>query len=377
MKRHHDYLKRASLMTAFLLFISSLALAQVLKNYDPEIKLSEKGSLFSGSKFASVSVDLETFPQAEFRIKISRESGLFLNGRLWGTVERDTVLYFGKGQLAPYLPWEKSEISILAYKKGISAGELSVQKGYFTNVQEENSSLESSEIKLLKRDRNRMQDFFFTALLSILFLFALLRAFFPSIFFIFWNWETVLSFEDLWESVGISKIYSAELLFYLFMINLGISLIAVTGIQASEYEVFGWGENLGKELNLLFLLWLTLAVILTVLTFLKFLWLGFNSYIFDLKKIALTHFFYLLKVVGLALTVVLLLLVVAFSNAFFSSPDIFSSVFWIFFGAYAMGILALMIWLSKKIGFKNYHLFSYLCTSELIPFLVIFKLILG
>jgi hypothetical protein len=49
----------------------------------------------------------------------------------------------------------------------------------------------------------------------------------------------------------------------------------------------------------------------------------------------------------------------------------------LFFVLYIFGVLMLFFLMTKKVSFKNYHLFSYLCTAELVPFLVIAKLIIG
>ncbi len=347
---------------------------QVLENYDIEITYEEKEAFFNTYKSANVLVDLKNFPQAQIRIKLPNGAGLFFNGILGEVAKQDTVLYFGSDDLRNKIGGQTEELLVGVFKKGLEQGAFSLQKGYFKEEVPSLKQLEREDL-IRKRDANVMQDFFFTAVLSILILFSLFRTLFPSVFSIFWGLDRILSFEDLWESVGISKIYSAELLFYLFTINSGISLFIVIGMYETGLEVFG--EKLGQSLNFLLLLWLSSSAILTALFFLKFLWLGANTFVFDLKRIALPHFFYLLKVTGLGLLVVLTVLVIINSNGIIFPEGYFTYVSYVFFGFYAFGIISLLFWLSNKVGLKNYHLFSYLCTSELIPFLVIFKLILG
>lgn len=124
-------------------------------------------------------------------------------------------------------------------------------------------------------------------------------------------------------------------------------------------------------------LWLVISLVLALLTFFKFLWLGIHTFIFDLHKVALPHFFYLLKVSGFGLLMVLGLTIVFYSNHLIPEMINMEILYYSFLGVYTLGIIGLSIWMLKKNGFNNYHLFSYLCTSELIPFLVICKLLLG
>ncbi|MDN3687956.1 DUF4271 domain-containing protein [Cyclobacterium jeungdonense] len=350
---------------------ATLGTAQVLLNYDPDIQLQKQGFSLAPNEAAFVWVEPSSFPAATWRIAVPSEAGLFIGEELWMIADRDTLLFFESNVLESSSD-SNGKVKITARKQGIDLGEFSVKKGFFGSPAE---IPRTSDRQLSKREKDEVREFFFIAIVVLLFFIALFRLLFPSIFGIFWNPAGIFAFDDLWESVSFSKIYSAELLFYLIVINLGVGLMTLLGIHLFEIELFGLLFE--KDIRTMIYLWLVISLVLTLLTFFKFLWLGMHTFIFDLHKVALPHFFYLLKVSGFGLLMVLGLTVVFYANHLIPGAIDLEILYYSFLGVYTLGIMGLSIWMYKKNGFNNYHLFSYLCTSELIPFLVICKLLLG
>lgn len=345
--------------------------AQVLLNYDPDIQLQKQGFTLAPNEAAFVWVETSAFREASWRIGIPKDAGLFIGEELWMIANEDTLVFFDSKVMESSAE-ANGKVKITARKKGIDLGEFSVKKGFFASPKEIPRILEG---QLSKRKKDEVKEFFFIAIVVLLFFIALFRLLFPSIFGIFWNPAGIFAFDDLWESVSFSKIYSAELIFYLIIINLGVGLMALLGIHLFEIELFGL--ILEKDIETMVYLWLVISLVLSLLTFFKFLWLGIHTFIFDLQKVALPHFFYLLKVSGFGLLMVLGLTVVFYSNRLIPGTINLEILYYSFLGVYTLGIIGLSIWMFRKNGFNNYHLFSYLCTSELIPFLVICKLLLG
>jgi hypothetical protein len=344
-------------------------MAQVLVNYDPDIQENSVDNWLGQNESVSASVDVNQFPDASWRIRVPESTGLFFNKVLWEYFISDTVLILSNQTMTPFVK-NDGKLEITAFKPGISPVDFSIKKGYFNTIIESSPS----ETALIKRNKDEIKDFFFIALIAVLFFIAIFRGFFPIIFSIFWNPKTVFSFEDIWESVSFSKIYSAELLFYLVLVNMGTSLLVVLVIHGLGIDIYGMGLN--PEVEKLVFAWLIISLLLTTATFIKFIWLGIGAFLFGLKKIAFPHFFYLLKVRGFGLLIVIASLVLIYSNNWFTPAEHYPYMYYTFFIIYSFGIIGLAIWLYKKNGFNNYHLFSYLCTSELIPFLVICKLLL-
>ncbi|SEJ31522.1 protein of unknown function [Cyclobacterium xiamenense] len=369
MKRNYR-LFLGALALFFGIFFAETGRAQVLINYDPEIQEQEGGWL-AGTESMHVWVDTKQFAAASWRIVVPRGAGLFIGDNLWILPEKDTLVFLSNETLLSQAGAE-GKVKLTARKKGIEQDDFSVKKGFFVS---DLSEAVTQAGAISTRQTDRVKDFFFLAVLVLLFFIALFRLLFPTIFGVFWNPAGIFSFEDLWESVGFSKVYSAELLFYLIVVNLGVGLMALFGMHLFGVELTVLAFD--QDVETMVLLWLVISLVATLLTFFKFMWLAINTFIFDLERVALPHFFYLLKVSGFGLLVVLAVTVVLYANELIPDGIYLEALYYSFFGLYTLGIIGLTIWLYKKNGFNNYHLFSYLCTSELIPFLVICKLLLG
>jgi hypothetical protein len=56
--------------------------------------------------------------------------------------------------------------------------------------------------------------------------------------------------------------------------------------------------------------------------------------------------------------------------------SIFSHLMQGFFWVYLFGVLGLFLIMMSRLNFKKYHLFTYLCLAEIVPFLVLAKWIM-
>lgn len=346
---------------------------QVLENYDPNIEIIEKRNFFEKTDQAEVNLDMTKFTRADLKIKLPADAALFFDGELWIVSPRDTVMYIGMADLISHFPDGRDRLKLSVYKKGIKKNEISVTKGVFIDADTiKDAGVEETEIR---RDKDIMKDFFFLAVLLILLLVAILRSVYPSVFTVLLRSGSVFSAEGFWEPSGMTKMYSSELLFFIILVNMAISLILMVYFQVLEIPLLG--TYITSELNYLFLIWLSASILLTMLAFLKVLWIKINTFIFGIRKFEFPHFFFLLRLKGVGLAVVIFLLILLYSNTMMTDQTylIYTVVGFLFF--YLTGILLLLLWMAKKIEFKIYHLFSYLCTSELIPFLAICKLVLG
>src|SRR5690606_3251076 len=117
--------------------------------------------------------------------------------------------------------------------------------------------------------------------------------------------------------------------------------------------------------------------ILLGISILKFLWLRVSALICGINTILFGHFFYMLRVASIPLFSVYIILIVCFFNNIPSLMELLSYLLKGFFALYILGLIMLFFMMVANVPLKNYHLFSYLCTAELVPFLVLSKLIIG
>ncbi|MFD2034159.1 DUF4271 domain-containing protein [Belliella marina] len=352
------------------------SLGQVIENYDSKLAYVNQPGWFQSSEIVQVALDLEKFPKSGFLLEIPSGATVFLGQVLWFHTPIDTALVISIEELRTGFGLEDAptlDFSVL--KKGINTSEVSIKKGYFdlgrtTEVLEDNSIQ-----KIESRETDGFYDFFFLAMILILFLIAIYKVIYPLVLSYIINPQGIFTAEDFSESNSIQKFFSLDIIFYIIIVNLLLALIAMVGVKEVGFESVN--KFVEGGVNELFLYWLFATLVLFGLTVAKFLFIKFMSIIYELGKNEFSHFFYLLRVVS----VLAVLFVIIISFFALNSPDqlgiiVKNSAIFIFW-IYLFGVGLLMFIMMNRVAFNNYHLFAYICTAELVPFLIISKFIMG
>ncbi|AFL83326.1 hypothetical protein Belba_0671 [Belliella baltica DSM 15883] len=360
-----------------LFFIQFQLIGQVVENYDSKLSYDKKAGWFQSSEFVQVSLDLSTFTSASFIANVPAESTVFMDNVLWFYTSNDTTVEISIKDLRSKFGFiEESKINFSVLKKDISTSEVSIKKGFFNKNSffskvSENQPLNQFE----KRKIDRFYDFFFLALICILFFISIYKVIYPLVLGYILNPKSIFTAEDFSESNAIQKFFSLDIIFFIIINNLTVALIAMVGVK--EIGLGGLGDFIKGDVDELFLYWLVITLGLFVLTIVKFLFIKFMTLIYELGKNEFAHFFYLLRVVSILMIFLVIIICVAALN----SQEILGVVLnWsliIFFWSYLLAVVLLMFIMMNRVSFNNYHLFAYICTAELVPFLIIAKVIMG
>lgn len=351
------------------------AQGQVIENYEGKYKAVRQVDRFQFSEMIQVNLDIKNFPKSVFKISVPASSTVFLNQKLWFYADRDTAFRVPSFFLRDNFNTKNAGVlELTVLKKGILKEDVSVYKGYFGR--ETLKIEEKEEVNLTpKRAKTEFYDFYFLALIIVLFFLAVYKMIYPLLFASIITPISVYSAEDFSESNSNQKFFSTDVIFYVLIVNMLLSMLGMVVIQGAG--ISRWMEFVNGNLNQLFLNWLLVTVILFGLTILKFIILRFLSFIFDLGKFEFPHFFYLLRIVS----ILVFLMVTTIGLFALNDPEKIISVIKYgitsFFWLYVLGIFMLFLIMMKRVSFKKYHLFAYICTAELVPFLIITKLILG
>jgi len=120
--------------------------------------------------------------------------------------------------------------------------------------------------------------------------------------------------------------------------------------------------------------WLELSLIVLGLFFLKIMLVYGLSFVFGMREIGGIHFFnwvrLLLGVFGM-LTIVLFLYFISHGHRQGFYVFLLGTMFWVLAGWTILIILKL----HRQMGHSMFHLFSYICATELIPFLITIKVL--
>jgi hypothetical protein len=176
------------------------------------------------------------------------------------------------------------------------------------------------------------------------------------------------------DSQAYSRIASStNILFYVYCsLMLGYFLMIVLHFLPAQYSVAilfqpsnFWQALVG---------WLEISLIVLGIFFLKIVLVYAMSYIFGMREIGGIHFFnwvrLLLGVFGL-LTVVVFLYFAAHGHRENFYSFLLSAMAWTLAGWTILIILKLQ----RQLSHSMFHLFSYICATELIPFLITIKVL--
>ncbi|GAB2477868.1 DUF4271 domain-containing protein [Algoriphagus taiwanensis] len=345
--------------------------AQVLETYEVTQNNSEGGSLLNPKVAYEFALSSSSFPYSNFAIEAAAESTLFLDGRLWMTTERDTLVLISLKQIEKIAGSEDFKLIIFTPK---AKGDwVSVQK--VLNLPQHTEEVDGDEISSAPIPRAsygaEIRDFFFVSLLIILFLVALYRLAYPYLLSALLQPVSVLSAEDFSDSGSLQKFFSFDILSYLFIVSLMVAqLLLMIGVVFRPQQLMA---QVGMEYSSLILIWIGLSFLVFLSIVIKFVGIRLISYFFDLTKVDFAHFFYLLRLIVLGVALI------AAGMAFFvvndfgrmgqMLPYFIKGIFWVYLAA----ILALFLIMMNRLSFKKYHLFTYLCIAELVPFLILSK----
>jgi len=371
----HPLLMRSLFLLFFFLFSSAWATAQVLENYEGEWSSSVEQSLVGSIGQKQVKLAVNAFPNSFFQFEVPANSTVFVDGKLWVLTSNDTTFFVATNSLKQEFGRDSLLVTVVSDKIRLGEFGLTITKVAKNEKEEKELSGEDPFFALEKRTVVQpLKDFMAVSLLSILALAAVYRRAYPYLLGVLLQPLSVIKAEDFSESGGLQKVFSLDILFFLFMVSMMLAQSLLTGIVLFRPDWFGIGENL-TSLSLINY-WVIASFLLLILTILKFSAIKLISYLFDLGKSEFAHFFYLLRLITFGFAFVLVVTTFFTINEFFELKMVFAQLMKGVFWVYLLGVLGLFLIMMNRLNFKKYHLFTYLCIAEIVPFLVLTKWIL-
>ncbi len=355
-----------------MMFLFGALHAQVLENYNPKIVIEQKYELIPSAVLAKVNLNLEDYPMSSFQLEFPEKSAVFLGEKLWLYASSDTSFIISLKALKELGGERTQSLPLTVYKEGIDSDRLSVKKGVFRNGRPVEGGVNVPNEQL--REKDPVKDFMILAFVVVLALVALFKVTYPMVFQSALRPVSLFQ-EEFSEGSSGMKLFSSDVIFYMLVFSMLMSLFAFSFLHLAGHGILD--EYLGDGLNSLLLIWLSGAVLFMVMSFLKYLWIKIFAVVYHLDKIDFSQFFYLVKSLMLVLLILYIVVMGFYLQGYAAMDDIMNYAVCLFLVVYLVGIFRLFYLMLKKVPFKSYHLFSYLCSSELVPFLVIVKLIVG
>ncbi|MFZ6664578.1 DUF4271 domain-containing protein [Peijinzhouia sedimentorum] len=235
--------------------------------------------------------------------------------------------------------------------------------------------VEDKNLIAKEREQSRFPDFIGTGFVILLLLMALLRISYPKIFREYFNPAAVffprVSVDTLIMSRQFNPGTFLALLTFSFLVMFVLLVLLNWQIDLPPFLEFFSTSSYGLLMAIL-----GIGFIVTFLIFLgKFVFLSVCSYLYGLEQFKAIHFFDYIRISSIIYMGVLLWILF---NFFVLSAPIASSATIAFIAIiilFTVRIAIILIKLIRTANLRFSYLFSYLCTTEIIPLVVVLKLI--
>jgi hypothetical protein len=232
-------------------------------------------------------------------------------------------------------------------------------------------SNEQEEISL-QRKATFFNDFVITATLFLFIFFILMVQLNPRLSADYFSFSKMFTLREADDDQFYLRLNSANILFYVFTsLMLGLFMIITNEYLTLSLDfMMQRTTSFGNAL----LIWLKSSSLILLALFLKIILVFVVSFLFDITDAAGYHFFNFIRVVLVSITFLAIILIGYF--VIHGSQAGFIGLLFKSFG-WGMGfyIIILFFKLSNRVRFSPIHLFSYICATEILPFLTIVKIL--
>jgi hypothetical protein len=324
---------------------------------------------FDGGKYVSAEDDEELIT-AYFFIEASAYSGndlrltshepfvLFVNGQLAGAPSNHRVY----------------DIDSLRHQFGVSDLQIAM---YFQEPEADFASAIVSDAKVgvadvgFPRSPSAFRDFVITAILILLIMFVTIIRLNTKLTSDYFSISKIFTLREVDDGQNYSRITSSSnILFYIFCSMMaGFCLTVIY-----EFILSPGGAKITSLFWSSLFEWLVISVLILALFFLKILMVYTLSSLFGLRGVGGIHFFYWIRIIMLTVTTLTVILFIYFVLRG-QNLSVYSAVLGIISFVLISIAIPVFLKLMRKAECSIFHLFSYICATEIIPFLITIKLL--
>ncbi len=324
---------------------------------------------YNSKKYQSVHLwlDLVKYRGNYLEFYASEGLALFVNGKFFKKYNQS-----GKERILikSFQSFSNGSFVFLSYYHESSRWPKSIKVSVATMMYQIDSSEES---KILPYIKNRFNDFVVEALLLVLGFIALVKVFFRKTFYSYYTFLNYLRMRNvsLQEDILVMNVLNKESIIYVILNSVMMSYSFVLMLNFFKLSILV-GNIRPSEYWMMFAVGILLCLLIYLL---KYIGVYTNALIYKFKNITNTHFFAFVSYwqkIGLLMFV--------FSIFFCSTLSVFNieiSTYW--FNFYLVIIIILLcinvaFHIRYFLSFTNVYLFSYLCITEVLPIMLLYKL---
>jgi hypothetical protein len=341
----------------------------IVKDLYTEWQVSDGHQFFSYQKYeTSVStiyliIDLSNFKSHSISIESRQPFNLFINGQL--AMEGQLRGMISLDSLSHAFKTHTALLAINTNNQNIDSNSLTT---YLCN----NDLLPTSNTNNAElRTTDYFRDFVLTALIILFIYWVILVRLSPrlsadyfSIAKIFFGRET--------EDYQYFRLTSANILFYGFScLLLGITIFIVAHFYTIDFIVdYTYGASYFRY----FLQWILLSLLLLIILSIKIFLIFLLTSLFKVNEIGGFQFFNFMRVL-LVMSVTITVLISSYYILHGQHVDVYGIAYKMIGWIMLFWVIIIFFKLVSRVPFSPFHLFLYICATEIIPFLITVKIL--
>jgi hypothetical protein len=307
-------------------------------------------------------IPLKRFSKMRLWMMVPGRSSLLIDGQFIEYYPSNNKVTLNIDSL--YLALERDTLGLTLYHESDGLADF---EGYIINPGiKEASKYDFFEVQ--KRSENEVRNYFLIMLILMVTIFSIIYKAYPRTFNAMFRRVLairVLSGEEITKSTSLTAAQWYMVLMHSAVLSFLIMLLYQNGIlRINLLWIQGW-QAIWQ--------WMALTVFVLIFYMIKYLLIQYISVLFDIRQAIRLFFYEYFRLAFLFFGLLFSLLIVFYVaewNAFYTIIQISAAVVVAFF---IFRFIFLYLKLRNYTSFKNLHLFSYLCSTEIIPSLIVIK----
>lgn len=343
---------------------------QIVKNLKEEwLKVDENNKYIpfiedddtSGSPIVGALVNLQQYSGNSLLCLVPSGSSILVQQQIIGHYDKASTVILNIDSLQQIYNRDQVLVSVYTPDK-------SYEKLQLLIVKEGGRELNIQHISL-KRTDTSLEDFFIVGLLILLVSYAFQLNQYPKTFRKLYDLRKVFSFKVREETGKIRLINEANIVFLVHHCLL-VSYLMVLLLATSDALNLSLIVNQPQRFYEFVLTWLKLTVGVFLLIWLKYFTVMMFGSLFGLRNLKYMHVFDFMRMSLIFWSILFSVFALIFSGFTVSSSIYITMLIYVFIVFAIVRIFILYARLFTGTSFRNLYLFSYICTSEVIPLLV-------
>lgn len=306
-------------------------------------------------------VDLQQYSGSSLLCIIPSGSSVLIEQQIIGHYDKASTIFLGIDSLQQIYNRDQILISVYTPDKNYEQLQLLIVK--------EGGAGAGTQHTLLERADTSLEDFFIVGLLVLLASYAFQLNQYPKTFRKLYDLRKVFSFKIREETGKIRLVNEANLVFLVHHCFL-VAYLMVLLLSTSDVLNLSLVVNPPQSFYEFMLTWLELTVGVFLVIWLKYFTVMMFGALFGMRHLKYIHIFDFMRMSFIFWSILFLVFALIYSG-FTVSDSMYTTILVYVFITFAIGrIFILYSRLFTGTSFRNLYLFSYICTSEVIPLLI-------